>query len=127
MSENTRKLEKIFIRDLLVRTVIGIKDEERLNRQDLLINVVLDCDIRDACLSDRIEESVNYRTVCKRIISMVENSSYFLLEKLTEEIASACLDFPKVHKVKVTIDKPASLRFARSVAVEVIRTKGSTS
>ena len=117
------KYDKLIIRDLALRCVIGFKDDERREKQDVTINVVLYVDIREACRSDRVEDSVNYRTVKKRIITLVENSSFHLIEKLAEELAALCLEHEQVKKVTVTIDKPGALRFSRSVAVEISREK----
>jgi D-erythro-7,8-dihydroneopterin triphosphate epimerase len=64
---------------------------------------------------------VNYRTLTKRVIDLVEGSRYFLVEKLAEEIAQLCLDDRRVQDVTVTIEKPAALRFARSVGVSILR------
>lgn len=113
--------DKIYIRDLLLRCIIGINEEERHNKQDVIINITLFTDLAGPCKSDNIDEAVDYKTIKLEIIKLVENSSYNLLEKLTEEIAALCLQNKKVAKVKVSVDKPAALRFARSVAVEITR------
>lgn len=114
-------MDQIHIKDLLLRTVVGIKEEERRNRQDVLINLVLYADTRLAGESDDIDQAVNYRTVTKRIIQMVEASHFYLVEKLAAEIAAICLDDPRVERVRVTVEKPGALRFARSVGVTIER------
>ena len=86
--------DQIHIKDLMLRTIIGINDEERRNRQDVLINIVLFADLRPAGLSDDIADAVNYRTITKQIIAMVEASSFFTVEKLVAEIAAICLADP---------------------------------
>ena len=115
--------DKIYIRDLLVRCIIGVHDFERTEKQDVILNIVLYADLSKPCKTDSLDDSVNYSTVKKRVISLVEESSYFLIERLADEIAAACLDYEFVRKVKVTVDKPGALRFSRSVAVEIIRKK----
>ena len=81
-------LDQIHIKDLLLRTIIGINEEERRNRQDVLINIVLFTDLRPAGVSDQIGDAVNYRTIAKEIIAMVEASSFFTVEKLAAEVAA---------------------------------------
>lgn len=125
MDEKERILDKIHIRDLLLRCIIGLNEEERRDRQDVIINITLHLDLRAACRSDRIGDSVNYRTVKKSIIAAVERSSFNLVEHLAETIAGKCLEFPEVERVDVAVDKPGALRFARSVAVEIVRLRGS--
>lgn len=119
----TEVLDKIYIRDLLLRCIVGIYPDERENKQDVIINIEMCCDLRAAAASDRIEDTVNYKSVKKEIIALVENSGYLLIERMAGEIATLCLAHDGVRQVKVTVDKPGALRFARSVAVEIIRTK----
>lgn len=114
--------DQIHIKDLLLRTIIGINDEERRNRQDVLINITLFADLRPAGVSDQIADAVNYRTITKQIIAMVEASSFFTVEKLAAEIAAICLAEARVEAAQVRVEKPGALRFARSVGVEIYRT-----
>ena len=114
-------LDRIYIRDLFLRCVIGINPEERTKKQDVLINITLFADLSAACLSDQLKDSVNYKEVKDRIVGMVESSSYFLLERLAERITEICLDFPFVRDVRVLVEKPGALRFAHSVGVEIFR------
>jgi dihydroneopterin aldolase/D-erythro-7,8-dihydroneopterin triphosphate epimerase len=117
--------DQILIKDLLLRAIIGINAEERRDRQDILINIVMHADTRPAGASDAIEDAVNYRTIAKRIIQMVESSQFLLVEKLAAEIAAICLDDARVERVQVTVEKPGALRFARSVGVAIERERGS--
>ena len=115
--------DQIQIKDLLLRTIIGINEEERRARQDVLINIILYADTRAAGASDDIDDAVNYRTITKRIIQLVEESRFYLVEKLAAEIAKTCLEDPHVERVSVRVEKPGALRFARSVGVEIQRTR----
>ena len=112
----------IHIKDLLLRTIIGINDDERRNKQDVLINITLTTDHTDAA-SDNIEDVVNYRTISKEIISLVEGSQFFLVEKMGLKIADICLKDERVARAVVTVEKPGAVRFARSVGVTVDRTR----
>ena len=115
--------DQIQIKDLLLRTIIGINEEERRNRQDVLINIVLYADTTAAGASDDIDDAVNYRTITKRVIKLVEESKFYLVEKMAAEIAAICLEDPRVNEVSVRVEKPGALRFARSVGVEIHRTR----
>ncbi len=115
--------DQIQIKDLLLRTIIGINEEERRNRQDVLINIVLHADTRAAGASDDIRDAVNYRTITKRVIARVEESEFYLVEKMAAEIAAICLEDPRVEAVDVRVEKPGALRFARSVGVQIHRTR----
>lgn len=117
-------MDKVIIRDLLLRGIVGINEEERVNRQDILINVVMWADTSAAAASDDIADAVNYRTVAKRIISHVEEGAPMLVERLVQEIADICFETDaRVAEVEVTVEKPGALRFARSVGVTIHRTR----
>ena len=115
--------DRIIVRDLLVRAILGINPDERIHRQDVLVNVALDVDTRPAAASDAIGDAVNYAALTHEIIALAEGTRYYLIEKLVGEIAWLCLDDRRVRRVTVTVDKPTALRFARSVGVEVTRTQ----
>jgi FolB domain-containing protein len=115
--------DKIHIKDLLLRAIIGIKPDERANRQDVLINITLYADLRAAGESDEIDDAVNYRTITKAIINLVEGSRFYLVEKLATEINRLCFSDERVSRAIVRLEKPGALRFARSVGVTVDRTR----
>jgi FolB domain-containing protein len=114
-------MDKIIIKDLLVRGIVGINPDERENRQDILINLTVLTDVRRAALSDDIDDALNYRTMSKRIIEHVEASSDFLVEKLATDIARLILNEFPATQVTIRVEKPGALRFARSVGVEIVR------
>jgi dihydroneopterin aldolase/D-erythro-7,8-dihydroneopterin triphosphate epimerase len=113
--------DRIFIRDLSLRCIIGIYPDERREKQDVIINVVMEADLSAAPLSDAIEDTVNYKSIKKEIMQMVEASDYNLIETMASRILDICLKDGKVQRATVTVDKPGALRFARSVAVEMSR------
>jgi len=114
-------VDKIYIRDLALRCIIGIYPEERRDRQDVIINVTMSGDFSAAGLSDDIDDAVNYETITKQMIALVEESSFNLIETLADKLADICLEHPKVEEATVSVDKPGALRFARSVAFETTR------
>ncbi|MFP4057026.1 MAG: dihydroneopterin aldolase [Candidatus Brocadiia bacterium] len=113
--------DRIHIRDLLLRCIVGVNAEERREKQDVVVNATLEADLRQPCRSDDLAHTLDYKAVTKQIIATVESSSCFLLEHLAQRIADACLQEPRVRRVRVAVDKPAALRFTRSVAVEIVR------
>ena len=116
-------MDKIHIRDLSLRTFIGIYNHEKEQKQDIIINVTLGCDLKEAGKSDKIEDTVNYKDIKLNIVKLVENSRFNLIEKIAEDVAAISLQQTGVKWVKVVVDKPYALRFAKSVAVEIERTK----
>ena len=120
---DSQPLDRLHIRDLALRCVIGVTGDERRERQDVLINLTLHADLSGACRTDRFEDTVDYRAAKKRVIALVESSSFFLVERLAERIAEVCLEDSRVRKVEVLVEKPGALRFARTVGVEIVRTR----
>lgn len=114
-------MDRILISDLSARCIIGVWEEERREKQDILINVTLFCDLSRAGKSDRFEDAIDYRAIKKRIVAMVEESSFYLVEALAEAAADICLENPRVVEALVRVEKPSALRFARSVGVEILR------
>jgi FolB domain-containing protein len=114
-------MDKILIKDLLARGVIGISDRERSQPQDILVNIVIFTDTHRAAVSDNIEDCVNYRTVAKKILAHVETIERFTVEALAADITGLCLEEKGVEGVRVRVEKPGAVRFSRSVGVEIER------
>lgn len=116
-----RPLDAIHIRDLLLRCILGVFPEERENKQDVVINLTLFADLSAACRSDRMEDTVDYKTIKQEVIAVVESSACQLAERLAEQVAEVCLRHERVRRVQVLLEKPGALRFARTVGVEIVR------
>jgi FolB domain-containing protein len=114
-------MDKVFIKDLLIRGVIGISEKERSQSQDIIVNVILYTDISIGGTSDDINNCVNYRTVAKAIIAHVEKIHRYTVEALATDISLICLENPAVCKVRVRVEKPGAVRFSKSVGVEIVR------
>lgn len=122
--QGTNPLDRIEIYGLHLRCVIGVQAWERKVLQDVLIHVVLFADLSSAGKSDRIEETINYKTLSKAMIALTEKSSFFLVEALAEGLADLCLKDDRVQRVRISVEKPGALRFARSVGVTIERGRG---
>lgn len=118
--------DSICIEGLLARCILGVAEDERREKQDVIIRIVLEGDFREAARTDDIERAVNYRTVTKRVLAFVEASSFRLVEALAERVAGVCLEDARVATVRVRVEKPGALRFVRTVAVEVVRGREAT-
>jgi D-erythro-7,8-dihydroneopterin triphosphate epimerase len=114
-------VDKIIIRELRTRCVLGVTEEERRQKQEVVITLTLATDCRTPGRSDRFIDAVDYRALKRRVLAAVEPSSFFLLEALAEYIAQVCLEPRAVTAVTVSVDKPGALSYARSVAVEITR------
>jgi FolB domain-containing protein len=116
-------MDQIIISDLLVRGIIGVNDWEREKPQDILLNIILFTDLSKAGKTDDIHDSINYRTIAKLAQAHAESAGRFTVEALAADIARLCLEFPDVKKVRVRVEKPHAVRYARSVGVEIERSQ----
>ncbi len=114
-------MDRIFITALTAEAVIGIYDWEREVKQRLEIDLEIWMDLRAAATSDAIEDTLNYKSVAKRVLAFVEASRYRLVEALAGEIARIVLEEFKVARVRVTVHKPGAIRHSRDVGVIVER------
>ena len=114
-------MDQIFIKDLSVRGIIGINDWEREKPQEILINLILFGDLHKAGESDDIADTINYRTVAKKIQAHAESAGRLTVEALAADLARLSLEEPGVEKVIVRVEKPGAVRFSGSVGVEIER------
>ncbi len=110
-------IAKIRVKNLRLRTFIGIKEEEINNRQDVIINLTIFYSALAAVEENEIEYALNYRTITKAIIAHVENNRFALLERLTQELVDLVMEYKEVRYVEVEVDKPQALRYSDSVSV----------
>ncbi len=114
-------MDQVIVTDLLVRGVIGISERERERPQDILINAVLFTDTSRAAESDRIEDCVDYSKVARKLMACAETAARYTVEALANDLARLCLAEAGVHGVRIRVEKPGAVRFARSVGVEIER------
>jgi dihydroneopterin aldolase len=115
-------MDKVFISQLHVDTIIGVYDFEKETKQSLFFDIEMLTDIRAAANSDDINDTVDYAAVSERIIKHVTAKPVELLETLVEQIAEFILSDFNVSEVKVRVSKPAAVKEANTVGVEIIRT-----
>lgn len=114
-------MDKIFIKDLRVRAILGVRDWERETVQDILINVIVFTDTRSAALSDSLEDCVDYSQLVKDIRAAVMAARRYTVEALSEDIARLCLSRKGVSRVIVRVEKPAAVSEAASAGIEIER------
>ena len=116
-------MDKVIIKDLAARGIIGVNDWERDQPQEILINITVFTDTRRAAETDSIEDCVNYRTLAKKVQAHAEAARRLTVEALANDLAKLCLQEKLVQKVIVRVEKPGAVRFSNSVGVEVERSR----
>ncbi|HEX9706806.1 MAG TPA: dihydroneopterin aldolase [Steroidobacteraceae bacterium] len=114
-------MDRIFLTALSAEAIIGIYDWEREVRQRIEIDLEIWVDLAAAAKSDAIEDTLNYKSVAKRVLAFVEESRFRLVEALAGEVARIVLAEFKVERVRVTLHKPGAIRHSRDVGVIVER------
>ena len=113
--------DRVFIEDLKIETIIGIFGWERKVKQEVNISLEMEFNIDKAGKTDQIEDALDYKKIGKAVISLVEKSSFFLVEKMATEVAKLVLKNKKIDSVMVTASKPGALRGSKSVGVKIFR------
>lgn len=116
-------MDKVIIKNLLARGIIGIRDWERKRTQDILINITLYTDTRRAADTDDINDCADYSVAAKKVQAHAESAARFTVEALANDLAGICLQEKNIQKVIVRVEKPGAVRFAESVGVEIERSR----
>lgn len=114
-------MDIVFIRDLEVKTVIGVFDWERKIRQRLVFNVELGTDFSASAKSDDLVDTLDYKAISHAIEDMAEESSYQLVEALVVAVADMVMADFSVKWLSITLDKPGAVSCAKSVGVKIER------
>ena len=102
--------------------ILGINPEERINKQPILVNLIMETDTRPAAATKQIVDAVNYYDVAVRTKAFVEEAEEWLVETLVNNIAEMILkENPLVTQVTVRVEKPDAVEFAEAVGVEITR------
>ena len=114
-------MDIIFLGGLEIETIIGIYDWERTTKQKVILDIEMAFDINKAAETDDITYTLDYKTVSKRIISFVEASEFYLVEKLIVEIANIIRTEFGVSWVKIILNKKGAISGASDVGIIIER------
>jgi len=108
--------EWLCLEGVEVQCTIGVTERERQNKQRVVINLQLGIDFMEVATTDSLADTVDYRSVARRVIELTEKSSFQLVETLATHLSRAILaDFPRIQRVRVEVWKPGALAAAKSV------------
>ena len=116
-------MNSVFIKDLTIRCIIGLNEDERINEQDIIMNISLLVDNEGFGKKDNLDGSVDYSLLNQEIIMLVRKARSKTIEYLADQVAGLCLSKPFVNKVKLSIEKPAAIKDAKAAGVEIVRQK----
>ena len=113
----------IHLRRLEAHCVLGVYAAERTRTRPVWMDVSLECDLRRAAKSDRLEDTLNYELLEAQIVGVAKKGRFHLVETLADHVAHTCLKHAQVTAVRVVVEKPDALPLTKSVAVEIVRRK----
>jgi len=116
-------MDKVIIKNLMARGIIGVNDSERTQPQEILINAILFTDTRLAAETDDIGDCVNYSSMSQKLMAHAETAKRFTVEALANDLAGLCLEEKNVYKVIIRVEKPEAVHFTESVGVEIERSR----
>jgi FolB domain-containing protein len=116
-----RHLDRIHVRGLKARCIVGIREWEKKKPQEIEIGLTLRADLSTACTGDDIADTVDYKALKDRVLELAEGERFNLIEHLAQRIADLALADERVERVDVFVDKLKALRFAQSVGIEITR------
>jgi dihydroneopterin aldolase len=116
-------MDIIYLNDLEIETIIGVFDWERQIKQKVRLDLEMAADIRHAATTDSIDDTINYKSVAKRLIQFVAESEFQLVETLAERVAEIIIQEFNIPWVRVKLNKPGAVRYAGDVGVIIERGK----
>ena len=114
-------MDKVYIKNLKVETIIGIFEWEREVKQIISVDIEMDFDNKKGATSDDIKDALDYKKVGKRVAVYIQNSKAKLVESLAEKVAKIILEEFPVSKLVLTLSKPGALRGSESVGISITR------
>ena len=117
--------DKILIDNLELFCIVGINDWERITPQKIIIDLKIETNLNSSIKTDDISKTVNYRTIVKKIIQIIGNSEYKLIESIAGKICEICFEEKNIFAVQISVYKPGAVRNTKSVGVSIRREKNN--
>jgi FolB domain-containing protein len=117
-------LGRVFIRDLVVRGILGVNALERQQPQEFLINIDAETDLARAGATDDIADCLDYQRLAEQVTAHAARVGRYTVEALAADVARIVLGEPRVERVRVRVEKPGAVASCRSVGVEIEQTRG---
>ena len=113
----------VFIKDLIIEEIIGIHKHEKIKKQKIKFNIIID--VNQSSLPDEkdIKSIVDYEKITNKLENLTKSKKYNFLESLAEDSFKEIFQDKRINSVTIKIEKPEAIKNARSVGVEVFKTR----
>ncbi len=122
-NENNTVKRTILIKDFFINEIIGIHEHEKINKQKIIFNIVIDVNKNTLPDENSLSSVVDYENITNKIENLVKNKKYNFLESLAEDSFKEIFVDKRINSIKIKIEKPDAITNAKSVGVEVFKTR----
>ena len=113
----------VFIKDFIVQEIIGIHEHEKIKKQKIKFNIVIDINQNTVPNENDIKSIVDYEKITNKLKNLAKEKKYNFLESLAEDSFKEIFDDERINSVKIKIEKPEAIKNADTVGVEVFKTR----
>jgi len=114
---------RVFIKDFIIQEIIGIHEHEKIKKQKIKFNIVIDVNQNTLPDEKDIKSIIDYEKITNKLENLTKNRKYNFLESLAEDSFKEIFQDKRINSVKITIEKPEAIKGAESVGVEVFKTR----
>jgi len=113
----------VFIKDFIVHEIIGIHEHEKIKKQKIKFNIVIDVNQNTIPNEKDIRSIIDYEKIIVKIENLTKSTQYNFLESLAEDSFEEIFEDKRINSVKIKIEKPDAIKNADSVGVEVFKSR----
>ena len=121
-AKNTTK-RTIFIKDFIIHEIIGMHDHEKVKKQKIKFNIVINVNQNTLPNEKDLRSIINYEKITKKLKNLVKNKKYNFLESLAEDSFIEIFKDKRISSVKIKIEKPDAIKNASSAGVEIFKSR----
>ena len=113
----------VLIKNFIIHEIIGVHEHEKIKKQKIKFNIVIDVDNNVLPNEKDIKSIVDYEKITNNLKNLVKNKKYNFLESLAEDSFKEIFEDKRINSVKIKIEKPEAIKNAESVGVEVFKNR----
>ena len=121
-SKNTIK-RTVLIEDFIIYEIIGIHNHEKVSKQKIVFNIVIDVNQNISPDENNLSSIVDYEKITNKLENLAKTKKYNFLESLAEDSFKEIFADRRINSVKIKIEKPNAIANAQSVGVEVFKSR----
>ena len=113
----------VFIKNFIIEEIIGIHKHEKIKKQKIKFNIILDINQSATPDEKNIKSIVDYEKITNKLENLTKNKKYNFLESLAEDSFKEIFEDNRINSATIKIEKPEAIKKAKSVGVEVFKTR----